>query len=196
MHGRQGARPDAEQFLDRQAVDDLAGMVRVHAAHAVGLVQVGGDFGQQLVRRNPHRCREARLELNAAADFAPHRFRAPQQLLTRGDIEKRLVQRQAFDQRRKFMKNRKDLFRHLFVARHSRRHADGLRAAAQCLAHGHGGADAEAAHRIAGRRHHPPAARAADDQGLALELRAILFFHGRIEGVHVDVQYRPHVISR
>jgi hypothetical protein len=110
MHGRQGARSDAEQFLDRQAVDDLVCIVRVQAAHAVGLVQVGGDFGQQLVRRNSHRRREPRLELNAAADFAPHRFRAPQQLLTRGDIEKRLVQRQAFDQRRKLMKNRKDLF--------------------------------------------------------------------------------------
>ena len=53
-----------------------------------------------------------------------------------------------------------------------------------------------APHGIAGRGDHAAAARAADDQGLTFELRAILFFHGRIEGVHVDMQYRPHVIPR
>ena len=45
------------------------------------------------------------------------------------------------------------------------------------------------------RSGHDAAAAAPDDQGLALELGAIPFFHRRIESVHVYMQYCPGVAA-
>jgi hypothetical protein len=55
MHGGQRLRPDAQQFIDRQSIQDVAHIVRADAAHAVGFVQVRGNFGKKLVRRDSHR---------------------------------------------------------------------------------------------------------------------------------------------
>ena len=89
------------------------------------------------------------------------------------------------------VKDLEDLAGDLAVDPHARSHANRLGAAPQRFGDRHRRAHAEAAHRVVRRRDDSAAAHAADDQGLAAQLRVIALLHGRIERVHVDVQYRP-----
>ena len=132
---------------------------------------------------------------DAPANLGADRFRRSLEFQACGHVEKGFVQRQAFDQGREFVKDRKDLRGDFLVARHARRHNDGLGTAAQGLAHGHGGAHAEAPYRVARRRDDAAAAGSADDERRTLECRAILLFHGRVKSVHVDVQDRAQHYS-
>ncbi len=54
---------------------------------------------------------------------------------------------------------------------------------------------AEAAHLVARGRDHAAPAGAADDHGLAGELRPVVLLDGRVERVHVDVQDRAVVVA-
>ena len=85
--------------------------------------------------------------------------RRPEQLEARREVEKRLVQRQAFDLRRELMKHREHLVRDFLVTAHARRDADGVRAAAQSFAHRHRRVHAETAHFIACRCDHAASCR-------------------------------------
>ena len=154
----------------------------------VGLLEVGGDLRHQLVRRHAHRGRELRAGADLSLDAARDADRVTLERETRGDVEKGLVQRQAFDHRRVFVKYREDLVRHLAVHRHARPDADGMRTAAQRFADRHGRAHAELAHFVARRRDHAAVAGAADDDRLAAQFGPVALFHGRVERIHVDMQ--------
>ena len=167
MHGRQGLRTHAEQFLDRQSIEDFAHIVRADTAHAIGLVEVGGYFRQQFVRRDPHRRGEAgqpgmRRRISPPIDSAlPCSCRL--EVTSRKASSKDRPSTRGVN----FAKYPKHLFRYCLVARHAGVHTDCLGTAAQRLAHGHGRAYAIAPHRIVGRSDHAASADAADDQGLA-----------------------------
>src|SRR2546429_3691311 len=79
------------------------------------------------------------------------------------DIEKRLIERQALNERGDLVKDTEDLPRDLLVTLHPRPDADGVRAQAQRRAHRHRRAHAEFADFVAGRRHHSATARPAHD---------------------------------
>lgn len=106
----------------------------------------------------------------------------------RGDVEKRLVERQALDQRRELVKDREHLLRHFLVAAHARWNAHRVGTAAQRFAHRHRRVHAEAAHLVTGRGYDAPAPRAADDDGFALQLWIVVLFDGRVKRIHVHMQ--------
>ena len=55
---------------------------------------------------------------------------------------------------------------------------------------------AETAHLVARGGDDAAPAGAADDHGLARELRAVVLLDGRVERVHVDVQDRPVMVAQ
>ena len=105
-----------------------------------------------------------------------------------GDVEERLVDREAFDERRVAVEDVEDLRAHLVVAAARRRHDDRLRAAAERLGHRHRRAAAEHARLVRRRGDDAAPRRAADEHGLAAQRGIVVLLDGREEGVHVDVE--------
>ena len=101
-------------------------------------------------------------------------------------IEERLVDRQAFDQRRRVLEDAEDGLAGGDIGRESRRHDDRPRAQAACLSPAHGGSDAVGLGLVAGRQHDAP----ADDHRAAPQAGIIPLLDGCVERVQVGVQDR------
>ncbi len=175
-------------LADRQRVEHGVDLLRPHHDEAVGLAQVGGDLGDELVGCHAHGGSEPGTLADQALDLARDVFAVTQRARPRRDVKERLVERQALHQRRELAEDRKHLPGHVRVVADARPDADGVGAAPQRLAHGHGRVDAVAAHLVARRRHHAPSARAAHDDGPAAQRWVVALLDRRVEGVHVHVQ--------
>ena len=110
-----------------------------------------------------------------------------------GDVEVGLVERERLDQRRHLAIDREDLQRHRAVFLELGPDDDQVRAQAHGMRHRHGRADAELARLVAGRRDDAPAGRrTAHHHRPPPQRRVVALFHGRVEGVHVDVENPAH----
>ena len=109
--------------------------------------------------------------------------RSPQIL---GDVEIGLVEAQRLDQRRIVGEDRADLLRDGAIDLEARLDEDQVGAAPLGGDRGHGRAHAEVA-RLVARRRDDAAMAAADRERLAAQSRIVALLHGRIEGVHVDM---------
>src|SRR5438477_342195 len=193
---RAGLAPEAREAPHREGIQHLAHALGGDMGEPVGLHEVGGDLGHELIRGDPHRGGEPGELADAPLDEPRDVDGAAEQLLTRGDIEKRLIERQPLDEGRHLAEHAEDDPRDLLVALHARPHADRLRAEPQRRAHGHRRVHAVPAHGVARGRHHAAAAVPADDERLAGQPRVVVLLDGRVERIHVDVQDRArHGVS-
>ena len=113
------------------------------------------------------------------------------QALGAGEIEIGFVDRNHFDDGRKFVEDGGDAVAPLGIFGVMAIEVDGVRAEAAGGAQRHGGVDAEFARFVAGGGDYATLiGLAADDDGFAAELGALEQFDGDEEGVHVDVEDR------
>jgi hypothetical protein len=161
---------------------------------AARLVQVGGQFGQELVVRKPDRNGDADLALDAARDLGQGQRRRPlgrlAQLRARGirQIEIGLVQGHRLDDRRGGGEDGADLVADALVLGHVGRHDDGVRAHFHGLEHRHRRARPELARDIAGRGDDAAPPGMADDHRLVADRRVVAFLDRGIEGIAVDMR--------
>jgi len=174
---RAGLAAKTRQAAHGQGVEHLEDLICGHDGQTVGFGQIGGDLRDQLVGRHADGGRKAGQLADAALDTPRDGDRVPEKLLAGRDIEKRLIERQALNQRGDLVKDAENLPRNLLVTLHPRPDADGMRAQAQCRAHRHRRAHAEFADLVAGCRHHPAAARPPDDNRLAGERCVVALLH-------------------
>ena len=93
LHRGQGFLSDSKQPLNGQCIEHVVQILRPDAEHAVGLCEVRGDLGQQLIGCDPDRGTKFSGGANPAADPCPDRVGIPEQPQASGDVQKRLVER-------------------------------------------------------------------------------------------------------
>ncbi len=154
------------------------------------------QLGQKLGRRHPDRTRQPELPTDAGADGGGDFRSGPKHPLRAGHVEKGLVQRDAFHQRREVHEHGMDALAHLGIAMEPAGDEHGVRAQLPGPQRWHRRAHAVRPGLVAARCHDAPAARPADDHRLAGQLRAIEDLHRGVERVHVDVKDRPGRLLR
>ncbi len=186
-----GLGPDAPQLAHGPRREKRRLVAGGHDDEAVGLAGIGRDLRDALVGGDADADGEPCLLAHLAPDVARHRARAAEARRAAGGVEKRFVERERLHQRRHVTKDRHHLSRHLDVALEVRRHPDRAGTEAERAAHRHGGACPEHARLV--RRRRDDAAilgAAADEHGLAAQLRVVELLDGREEGVEIGVQNR------
>ena len=179
---------DAPDALDRQRVKEVQLACKRHDEQTVGLRERARDLREELRTGDP----DADGQPDPFADLLPQ----PDRDLDRGacdalhpaDVEKRLVDRQSFDERRRVVEHVVEGLARLGVGRHAWRDDDRLGAEPLCFAPAHRRADAVGLGLVARRQHHA----AADDHRAAAQAWVVALLDRREERVRVRVQDRPH----
>jgi hypothetical protein len=157
---------------------------------AVGLALAARELRDELRRGNADRAGEARARVHLVAD-APGDFGGrAKQSHGAGDVEKRLVDREWFDEGRELAEDRHDGIGGLAVLVHVPRDDGGARRELERPRHWHRGVHTERPSLVARRRHDAAAARAANDDELPTEFGALEQLDRDEECVHVDVENR------
>ena len=124
-----GRGPDAEDEADRLVSQHLTGLLLVQRGEAAGLVEVGGDLGQELVAGQSDRDRDADRLLDLAGEPRQHLGRDHAvDPLGAGEVQEGFVDRQRLDQRRQRLHRLPDLATDADIFRHVRGN-DGRRGA-------------------------------------------------------------------
>ncbi len=162
-----------------------------HDHQAVGLLQVGGQLGQELVRSDADRDRQAFPRPDLAFDLAGDGNAVPEQAGRCGDVQKGLVDAERLDELGVRLEDLHDALGYFGVKTSARAQIDGVRAAAVRLGDRHRRPDAELSGRVVTCRHDTasrPATRVgADDDGTIGDLRVLARLDGGEERVHVSV---------
>ncbi len=187
-----GGLADTGELADRQRGEERLDLLRPDDEQAVGLLPVGGDLGEELVRRDAGRGGEGGLFADLAPDDARRLGRGREAGELLGDVEVGLVERQRLDERRVAKEDRPHPPRHLLVAREVGRHEDRLRTLALRGDRRHRRADPEPPRLVRRRADHRPRPRPGDHDRLPPELRPVPLLDRSVEGVHVDVDDLPH----
>ena len=168
-----GGRSDPPQRLDGKGMQEPQFFARLYDDHAKSgddptelgrrLGRLRGQLGQKLHGRHADRTRQVQLVGDTAADGGRYlRGRAEQPLRAR-HVEERLVQRNPLNQRGVVLEHGMDVATHFGVAAVAP--GDEHRVRAQ-LASSH-------------------------DYRLSSQIGGVQNFHGRVEGIHVDVEDAP-----
>ena len=177
----------APQELHRLAGEEGLRFAAPDHREAAGLVQVGGDLGQELVVAEADGYGDLQFIFHLANQFRETFCRAlAMQGRGAGEVQVGLIDRQRLHQGREREHHGAKLLTDLPVAFHVRAHHDGVRAGLQGLEHGHGRVHAVGAGQVAAGRHHA-AVGTADDQRLVAPLRVVTLFDRGIEGIAVEV---------
>lgn len=179
---------ESGQSLYRQGIEDCMDAIFRHHRQPVGLLEIGGDLGDEFVGRDADGGRESRAFAYAALDLARDGDGVAFESAACRDVEIGFVERQTLHERRELVEHGEHLCRHFGITRHARAHADGMRTQLQRAADRHRRAHAEFAHLVTRSRDDAATARAADDQRQTDELGAVALFDRGVERVHVDVQ--------
>ena len=165
-----------------------------HERETVRLVLLRADFRQQSVWRNADGAGDAA----GLADFLPQRFTQPcpvaaMKMQAPGDVEERLVDRDALDIGRVMLEDLEDLVRNLLVEFHVGTDEDRVRATLVGGPRRHRGVDAEAPRLVrAGGDDTALVRTGTDDNGLAAPFGMVQQLDGRVERVHVHMENRRH----
>src|SRR5258705_3121541 len=192
------ARPHTPETLQRERGEEGGLAAFGHDHEAVWLAEVRADLGAQLVRRDADRDDETEAFSHRTLDLFGHRDRTTEQMLGRGHVEERLVQRDRLHQRRLLVKDRHDRIGRLEIAVEVAWHVDAIRTEPSRDRERHGRANAEGA-RLVGSRHDDPSlvrTIATDDDRLAAVLRMVPLLDRRVERVEVAVKDRARHANR
>ena len=170
----------------RQRSHEFGSTVGRDDAKTIGLAVVGGELGDEFAIGNAGRGGEAGLIADAPADVLGDRARGAEPAPVLGDVEIGFVEAERLDEVGVVEKDRADLLRYRAVDVEPRLDENQVRAAAPGRDRRHGRTDAVFAGLIA-CRHDDAAVPAADRHGPALERGIVALLHGRVEGVHVDM---------
>ena len=181
---------DAPQPRDRERREERRLAARRHDDQAVGLAQLRRDLRHELRRPDPDRRREPDLGADRRLDRAPDRLAVAEQRLRAGDVEEGLVDRDRLHLRREPPQDRHHLAADLLVLAPVDRQEHALRTEPARRPQRHRGVDAELARLVRGRRYDAPLVRpaAADDDGLAAQLRTVALLDRGEERIQVDVE--------
>jgi hypothetical protein len=150
----------------------------------VGLAFLAGDLGEELGAGDADGDRETDPVAYLLPQPPGDLHRCARHPAQPGDIEKRLVHRQRFDQGSGVFKDSEDLSTRLRVRGHPRWHDDGPRAERTGLMATHRRPYAEGLRLVTGRQHHP----GAHDHRPAAQRRVVPLLHRRVERVEVGVE--------
>ena len=183
-----GARSDPGDDPGRAVADDLEESLPGEHAETVGLVQVGGDLGDQAVRPEPDRAGQSRLRQHVPLDLAGARLRGRRS----AQVDVGLVHADHLDQVAVVMEDLHDLRRGRLVALHVARDHDRLGTASPRDRDRQGRVHAELPGLVGGRHDDPSRGRIgrADDHRLTAQVGAAQQLDRHVEGVHVDVRDR------
>ena len=158
--------------------------VRRHHEQPVGLRHAARHLGQELRPRDPDRDRQPDLVEHARAQPHGDLLRRPRDPPQPADVEERLVDRQALDQRRRVAEDLEHRLARLGVGGHARRDDDRVGAEPPPLAAAHRRLDAARLRLVARGEHHP----AAHDDRLAAQPRVVALLDRRVERVQIGVE--------
>ena len=148
---------DAPEPLDRQRIEELLHLVRLHDDQGVGLLQVAGDLGQELVGGHAHRRHQPQFLADRLLDLPSDLHGRAEEVLAAGHVQKGFVQRERLHQRREPLEDVADLPGDLGVVADPGRQEDAVGAKPVGGDGGHGAVDAV----LVGRRSWPPTPRPA-----------------------------------
>ena len=168
--------------------EEIGGFRRTDHRKPLRLVEVRGEFCQELVVGKPDGAGNAKLGRHAFDKPGQHhRRRGAVQLGGPGQVEEGLVEREGFDGGCQILHHRADLAGDLRVDLHPAFHDHRFRAEFQGLKHRHGGPHALDPCDIAGGGDHaaPPA---ADDDRLVAQVGIVALFDRGIEGIAIHMR--------
>ncbi len=183
---RGGHVADAPQSFDRERVEERKFTVRRHDEHAFGLGHAARHLREELRPRYADGDRQADAFEHGIPQPDGDLGRRARDPLEAANVEERLVDREALDERRRVVEDLVHRLACLRVGRHSRPDDDRVRAQAARPRSAHRRADAEGLRLVAGREHDT----GADDHGPAAEMRIVPLLDGRVERVEVGVEDR------
>ena len=189
--------PEDADGLWREEGADALGIER-HHEKAVGLVLLGGNFGEQPVRGESHRTGDAAGGMDLGTELFGERLHAAEEVRRAGHVQKCLIHGDALDERRKAREHLERDIRNFLIHVHARPHEDAVRTFREGGAAGHGGTYAELPRLVGAGRDDAAFVRSRpDDDGLAAPLGMVPLFDRREEGVHIDMQddHTPRIIS-
>ena len=179
-----GDRADPPEPLDRQRVQELLLAVRRHPQQAVGLADGAGHLGEVLGAGDADRDRQPDLVAHPSPQRRADRLGIPDQPAQPADVEERLVDRDALDQRRGVVEDLEDRAARLDVRREARRHHERVRAQPLRLPPAHRRLHAVRLGLVARGEHDA----AADDHRAPAQPRVVALLDGGEERVEVGVQ--------
>ena len=159
-----------------------------HHDGAIGLVEVGGDLGDELRSRHADRNRERRLGPHPRLDLGGDLLAGAEGLPTVGHVEEGLVQGQRLHQRSERPEDGAHLLGNPGVDLHPGPDEDAVRTAAPGHRAGQSRVHTEPPGLVGGRGNHPAPAHATDDDRHAAQRRVVPLLDGRVERVHVGVE--------
>ena len=191
-----GALAHPPQGLDRQRMKERDYPVGRDDEQPVGLAPGRSQLRHEFGGRDPDRAGELLLVPDPRADPLGDLHRAPEPPPRSAHVEKGLVERERLHERGDGTKDLHDPGRRLAIAAEPRGDHHRLRAQPAGAHHRHRASYAELTSLVGGRQHHSPAATAADDDRLPLQLWPRSQLDGCVERVHVDVQDRAVLVRR
>ena len=174
----------APELLHRQRVQEAELALGRDVEQAVGLRDPARHLGQELGAGRPDGDGEPDLVAHRGPQPDPDLDRRAAHLPEAADVEERLVDRDAFDERRRVVEDREDGPAGLDVGLEPWRHDDRLRAQLASLATAHGRAHAERLGLVAGGQDHA----GADDHRAPPQLGVVALLDRRVERVQVGMQ--------
>ena len=177
---------DAPEPLHRERVQELELAVRRHQQQTVRLGHAACDLRQELRSRDPDRDRQPDALAYGLAEPRRDLERRAGEPAQAADVEERLVDRQAFHERRRVVEHPVHGLARLRVGGHARPHDDRARAEAKRAADAHRSLDA-ACLRLVARAEDDAS---ADEHGPPAKLRPVALLDGSEERVHVCVEDR------
>jgi hypothetical protein len=103
-----GNRADTPHQFDGQGVQEFQFTERIDNHQPVGFCDLRGDFGQVLGARDADGDRKTDFRTDALTDRSCNVGRRAKQMRAAGDIQKRLVDRDPLDERRKIIEHLDD----------------------------------------------------------------------------------------
>ncbi|MNU97612.1 hypothetical protein D3C71_876940 [compost metagenome] len=184
---------NAGDFTQRQRFQKSRNVIRCNDVLPVGLVQIRGNFGEELHRCNSCGSRQIQLVKNGLADFLRHQGSRAVTMQAVRDVEIGFVKRKRFNQRGIAGKDFPNANRGFFIGIKTPRQQNEMRAKLKRHRRGHGATHAKFARRIVGGADYPALnAAAADGNRDIPQRRIITHLHGSKKAVHIDMDYFAH----
>lgn len=155
-----------------------------------GFGLLGGEFRDELVRRDPHAACEVLAFEHRVAKRPRDSFRIAEQHSRTGDVHECLVDADLLDERRERAEDVVETRTDLEIVRHvgGHEHRTGTQRAGTNGRHGR--VDPEPTRLVGRRGHHSTRRPTTDDDGLPAQFGVPEEFNGHVERIHVDVKDR------